>query len=338
MITVEKMTSGGLKSGEAGTASKARRILSLLKKIVPWLIAAGILIYLFASIDLNMFISSLQQAQFVPYAAALIAFVIINFLLDAQNLHEILHHFGYQVPYHDAMRIRGVSYLIMTLDYHLSLGSIAYYLKRNWDIPLIRGTALMFIFNMCTQVSLFFMGAMGIAMAPARTAVLNKIMAFCWFMIIFYVLYIVILKILPSSGRTGRFKNMALVRVYHEVSGASYAVLTFYRSLYYATFIVFYYFALRAFHMQISFSTLVAYVPVILLIMSMPVTPFGLGTAQAAMLYFFRDFGSEANILAFGIVYSTSFVLCRAVIGLFFMNRIAGAETNKMRIAQGVNS
>jgi hypothetical protein len=59
-------------------------------------------------------------------------------------------------------------------------------------------------------------------------------------------------------------------------------------------------------------------VPVILLVISIPVSAFGLGTSQAAMLILFRDYGTQAQILAFSLAYSASIVILRGAIGALY--------------------
>ena len=80
--------------------------------------------------------------------------------------------------------------------------------------------------------------------------------------------------------------------------------------------------------MDIPLITLTAVVPIILLIISLPVTPFGMGTSQAAMILFFKDYSSEANILAFGITYSTSILIFRGLLGLLYISKIS--KKNKL--------
>ena len=89
------------------------------------------------------------------------------------------------------------------------------------------------------------------------------------------------------------------------------------------TFVIFFYFAVRAFHMQIPFMALTALVPIIFFIGNLPITPFGLGTIQAAMLYFFQDYGTQANILAMSLVYTVSLMIFRALIGLYYLRIIS---------------
>ena len=92
------------------------------------------------------------------------------------------------------------------------------------------------------------------------------------------------------------------------------------------SFIVFFYFAFRAFNIVVPFLSLVALVPIVFFVANLPITPFGLGTMQAAMIFFFKSYTTEPNVLAMSIVYSTSLLFLRALLGLFFLPRVSSIE------------
>jgi uncharacterized membrane protein YbhN (UPF0104 family) len=121
-----------------------------------------------------------------------------------------------------------------------------------------------------------------------------------------------------------KIKNMNLLKVFHEASWRTYGVLIFWRTLYYTLFVIFFYIAVRAFNMQIPLVALIAYVPIILLVISMPIAPGGFGTAQATMLILFKDYGTNMDIMAFGLTYTTSILVLRYLIGLFYAKHIKG--------------
>jgi hypothetical protein len=114
----------------------------------------------------------------------------------------------------------------------------------------------------------------------------------------------------------------------------SFWVLVFWRALYYMLFIIFFYGAFRFFHMHIPVITLIAYIPIILLVISLPIAPCGLGSTQAAMIYLFRGYGTSENIMALGLAYSTSIIVLRSLIGLFFTRHMGGAEVQKKEIME----
>jgi hypothetical protein len=126
------------------------------------------------------------------------------------------------------------------------------------------------------------------------------------------------LKLLPDYRFLAKIKRNDLVKVFIETPAAVYLLHTVYRCGFYATFVIFFYVAIRAFNMEIPMIALLAYVPIILLVISIPISAFGLGTSQAAMLFLFRDYGTPAQILAFSLAYSASIVVLRGAIGALY--------------------
>ena len=59
--------------------------------------------------------------------------------------------------------------------------------------------------------------------------------------------------------------------------------------------------------------------PAILAAGAIPITPAGLGTQQAAMLFFFAPYGDPAAILAFGLTFPVTLTLARCLLGLRYL-------------------
>ncbi|HNY66243.1 MAG TPA: lysylphosphatidylglycerol synthase domain-containing protein [Deltaproteobacteria bacterium] len=300
----------------------------LWKRVFPFLTAGGILAYLFWHIDTRQCLAAFTQADISLYIPWLIVFIGASFIMDTQNLMETLRHFRYPISFRDTLSIRGVTYLLMTIDYSLGLGALVYYLKRNLSIPIMRSTGLMLYFNGITHFALVIMAVIGLLILTPSSPVLQHFLIFCISFILIDVGIVSILKMLPNRGLMLKIKNFNAIKVFHEAPWATYWALTFWRGIYYVLFIAFFYVAVRAFHMTIPLTTLIAYVPIILLIISLPIAPCGFGTAQAAMIYLFKGYGTSENIMAFGLTYSTSIILSRSLIGLFFANTINEVKQN----------
>jgi uncharacterized membrane protein YbhN (UPF0104 family) len=313
---------------ETGTLPLAQRS-PLWKRILPFIVAGGILTYLFWHIDYRQCLVALTHANLSLYIPCFLAFIAITFLMDTQNLVALLKQFNYHLPFRNALSIRGGTYLIANIDYSLGLGALIYYLKRDLGIPVMRSTGLMVIFNAINQQSLVIMCIFGLLLFSPLNSVLQNFLWVCFAIIIFDIIFIQALKVLPSRGWIGKFKELNIIKVFPEAPWKSYGLLNFWRIVFYSIFIAFFHFALQAFHMSIPLVPLIAYVPIILLIVSLPIAPCGFGTAQAAMIYLFKDYGTSVNILAFGLTYSTSILVFRSLIGLFFSNSLTGLASDK---------
>ncbi|PKL35300.1 MAG: hypothetical protein CVV44_21035 [Spirochaetae bacterium HGW-Spirochaetae-1] len=312
------------------TGAQHSKILPLVKRLIPWFVAAVILVFLFYRVDGRHFVQSMQVADLSMYAPWLVVFCLAWFFFDVQNIQATVNNYGYTVSFRDIMSMRGVTYLLMIVDYTLGMGGMVLYLKNDKNIPIVKSTGLMMVYTGVTQFSLFIMAAIGCWLGDMSKVLFRTVFATCVSLAAVYVAAIIVIKLLPEKGRVGRFKNLAIVKLYHEVSWQGYVSLIVWRIAYYATYILFYYIAMPLFGMHVPIEVLITAVPLILLVISFPVTPFGLGTAQAAMLFLFKGYGTEAAILAFGITYSTSIVLIRGLIGLFYVKKISGLMPGKL--------
>jgi uncharacterized membrane protein YbhN (UPF0104 family) len=86
--------------------------------------------------------------------------------------------------------------------------------------------------------------------------------------------------------------------------------------------------AARQAHLELFVAcTLVAVLVWFLAVAGIPITPAGLGTQQAAMLYFFSSYGSEAAILAFALAFPVALTLARMPLGLLYIRDLAALRS-----------
>ena len=104
--------------------------MKILKNVLPWLVALGIFFYLFHKYDPKQIWASLQVVIlpiFIPFS---ILYFTIFYFVDIFSLSKVLHRFGYTVTVRELVPVRGVTYLLMVLNYTAGQGAFAYYLKK----------------------------------------------------------------------------------------------------------------------------------------------------------------------------------------------------------------
>jgi hypothetical protein len=77
--------------------------------------------------------------------------------------------------------------------------------------------------------------------------------------------------------------------------------------------------ALGFFDMAIPLPRLVAFLPIIFLVGALPITVAHLGTSQAAWIFFFSGYASEADLLAYSLVSHLTFMLANGAFGVLFL-------------------
>ena len=315
---------------EVNTGKKKNSIA----RFIPWMVGSSVLVYLIWRIEPRPLIEALTHAQLLIYIPAVLIFIYLSFLVDIQNFRALMKHFGYMFSFAESMLIRGASYLIVVIDYTLGMGSIVYFLKETKQIPLMQGTAIMIYFNYINQISLLLLAAAGYPLLGMDLPWLTKGLIVCILLLCFTFLALGVIR--HSANRfIKRIKEAVLMQSFVGSTLKAYILNTIYRVGYYFTYIIFFYVAVRAFGMEIPFITLIAYVPIILLVISIPISPFGLGTSQATMLLLFKSYGSQPQILAFSLTYSVSLLLLRALIGAYYYWLMARKITIDNGFAKG---
>ncbi|NLV67181.1 MAG: hypothetical protein GXY14_05840 [Spirochaetes bacterium] len=296
---------------------------SYVKRLLPWLVSLSIIVFLFSRIDYVMFLESLEVAELSVYVPLVILFVFIWFYVETYNVQKLYSYFGHPVDYLTMLSIRGGTFLLMIINYGLGAGAIAMYLKRLYGVGLLRSTGILFYYMVVESAGIAFLAVAGFLLAGQSSGIAWWVLYLASGLFLFYNVEIVLLKYIPALGFLRRFVNSSILAPIRESSLSIYAKIFLQRTFYFLTFVVFFYFAVRAFHMEIPFLTLAALVPIIFFVGNLPITPFGLGTIQAAMLYFFKDFGTPANILAMSLVYTVSLMILRAMIGIYYLRTAA---------------
>ncbi len=319
---------------ESGTMPSGGPVKQFAKRMIPWLVGGAILAYLVWRIEVTPLLEALTHADVPLYMPVLTAFILVNFFADTQNLNALLKYARSPIPFRDSMIIRGASYLLMIIDYTLGMGSIVYYLKKYMNVPIARGTGSMLFLNYITHVSLLILAIAGCLMAAASGALsmlLANIALTFTVLLALAIIAILLMKMLPDWSFLKKIKHSELMQIFIESPLSVYLMNTLYRCGFYFTFILFFYIAVKAFNMDIPFFEMTAYVPVILLVISIPISAFGLGTSQAAMLILFKDYGSPAQILAFSLTYSASIIIFRGIIGACYYGIITKRVTYKYK-------
>jgi uncharacterized membrane protein YbhN (UPF0104 family) len=127
----------------------------------------------------------------------------------------------------------------------------------------------------------------------------------------------------PDWGWLHRVRSIRLFRTHGIATWRDAALLSLIRTAYFGCFVLFFWIGTRAFQIELPLGFAMASTPLILAAGSLPITPSGLGTQQAAMLYLFASYGSQASILAFALAFPVAVSLARMPLGLFYIRDLA---------------
>jgi hypothetical protein len=101
---------------------------------------------------------------------------------------------------------------------------------------------------------------------------------------------------------------------------------------------------MKTFGIQVPFWKALTYIPLLLLVASIPVTPYGLGTVQLVAVHLFAPYApggavaQEATVLGYSLAVTALSLLLQALLGLVFMRRamaMAAAANDERAGSQG---
>lgn len=286
----------------------------LWRRLLPWLIGAICIAALLAAIDLEAVAASLQRARLGTFALLAFAFVIVLCLIEAANLDDLLRVFGHKRPYPEVLAARAYTYLLMLLNYALGVAGFGLYVRNRAAVSAARASSLMLYYAHCEMLALCVLTLLGAAAFLDEPVLRSVALA----AVVYLVGSQVLLRLLASGrlpyGQSLRASsllscllNSGAARTWRIAAG---------RAGYFAVFILFIALTLPSFGLDVPLPVLAATVPAIFLIGNLPVTAAGLGTIQAAMLYFFAPFGDYSDILAYGVCYSAALIVFRIPLGV----------------------
>ena len=306
---------------------------TIITRLLPWLITAGIFAIIFTRVPVSAVAESLSKARFAPYFALMLPYSMFYCLVDAFVLTRVIHWFHQPVPYRRLLPIRASSYILSLLVSGLGQGGLALYLHRREGIPFFALAGTMVFLGVMELLQLALYAAIGIAVFYPHLAQSFAPLYLILMAVIGLGLWLIrrgagplqrLLASLPASltrgvGRwlqqrdTGFFNTFRQVRIRHAALTLLYKAPNFFMA------VIVQHMALQLFGVDVPLTRLFAMLPIVFLAASVPGTVAHLGTSQAAWLYVFADYGSEAQILAYSLVAHVTFMALNSLIGLAFM-------------------
>jgi hypothetical protein len=282
--------------------------MSWLRIALPWAVGLGILALLVARVDAAATFEALAAGDLVRYLPAALGFVAAWLALDALLLSRLFSHLGPRLGWSRAAWLRASTYPAMALSFHLASVQLVAQLAREQRTGLARSAGGMLVHYLADVGALaavalagtWTAGGAGIAYLRIPLAVI----AFtCGALLV--------------AGRLGRvlLRERSVVDALAALPARILAGLVLGRVAFHASVALFVWWTAPAFQLSAPLGALLGRMPVVLAVASLPISPGGLGTAHATMLWLFEGFGSEAQILAYGLVYSLTLTVLRLPLG-----------------------
>lgn len=270
-----------------------KNISIYIKKLAPWVAAAGIFVYLFRIYPPSKVWQSMRLVNLWEFMLFAVFYFVFIYIVDSFVMQKVITRFSHEVSFKDILTARGVTYLVMILNYPASQAAFAYYLKRKYGIAIFEALGV-FLFivliDLVWIITLAFAGSFfqdySIGGVPLSRTVQTVSLgayaaAFVW--LAFWRRWPE--RIIGRHLRIPIIEKLRTRKVFHIFNQAGvidYLKVAAMRIPIHFTIIIQTYIVVRTFNAFVPFVKVLGNIPLVFFIGTLPITPGGLGTTNAA--------------------------------------------------------
>lgn len=296
---------------ESPQRSKLRR----LSRLWPWLLGAAIVIVLARRVPLDAFRAALGEGPHVQLALVDLAVALALLFLDTFATWVGLITLRLRWPLRRILAIRGATYVLAVVNYVAGQGGLGYYLHRA-GIPGLRAAGTTLYLMGTTFATLLVLTTVSWAFGGHTVA------PTIWWVLLggcaAFALYLIVIAIAPRA-----LASLALLAPLFDARLRGHFAAVSARIPHVALLVLGHWFSMLAWGIRVPFLEAITLLPVVTFIAAVPISPAGLGTTQAAFVYFFSDYIAKAthdactaSMLAFSIVHFVYTIIWQFLMGL----------------------
>jgi hypothetical protein len=302
-----------------------------LVRVLAWIVTGGLLFLLFRRIPLAEVMAAARGAAGWQIPVCLLLLIAL-YVCDAFAMWKTFGWFVAPMAFGDVLLLRGATYLFAALNYNVGQGAIAYFVHKTTGAPAMRVVATVLLMMGINVLALLLLASVGLGAAPEVPHAVTVTVVVAYAGLAIYVVALILrptwlvrrplFDVVLGAGIAGHLRAL-VVRLPHI-----------------ATLIVFELALLRGFHMAVPVLAALAILPIVFLVAALPVSVQGLGTTQAAMIYFFARYApgdrpaQQATVMAASLVGQALALGLQALIGVICLRSRVGRAIGQDRVRQ----
>ena len=287
------------------------------RRAIPFVLALGLLAFVLSRLDLATFALHLARVNYPAFIGFAVVFVLALLTADAFATALVYRATIARVSFRDLWLLRGASYLPSLLNHHVGQAFLTWFLSRVHKVPLWRVAGATLLVYASWTGALLLLAAAGL-LATGKPA--------AWLVLPIGAGIVYLIVIALSPARLARTK---LLGPLFEAGIKGHAIALFSRLphvavLFLGTWLPFWFFGVR-----IPLGPALSLTPLLMVAMTLPLTPQGFGTRDVIAQQLFESYATGntqaerfAAISAATTSWAVAITLVDAVIGLLLM-RIA---------------
>ena len=316
-----------------------KQLRTIFKKVLPWLAAVAIFAWLFHLYPPQTILNSLKFMDIPRFCAVAVGYVLVMFVIDTFSISRVLALFGHREGVRELLPARGATYLLMIVNYAAGQAAFAFYQYRKHGIPISK---MLGIFGIVVVVDLYLLVTIAFVATFFTTWPFTVAgMQIGDFVRIFavaawagFAALVLVANRCANLSFVRRLRRVRLVDLIATTTLGRYLTVGLCRLPVHVFIMGGMYVAIRAFGLEIAFGKVLANIPIIFFIGSLPITPGGLGTGNAALVELFKPFVSSPAIAAgavgagellfsFSLIWVFANYLMKAVIGVVCLKLVS---------------
>ncbi|MFO0612148.1 MAG: hypothetical protein U0414_06160 [Polyangiaceae bacterium] len=295
----------------ANEAWRERAKTPLWKRLLPFVVASALLVYVGLKIDFRRFGLALSNLNYVGYLAFVVVWTLTVCGGDTLGTVAAYRLTTPSVRYGQFYAMRSASYLPGVANHHLGQAFLTYLMSRLFKVPIRRMAGATLLSYASWVGSL--LGCMVIALPFTN---LSRIPV--PIILGAGILYLVIIGLKPA-----RLAKISFLAPLFEAGLKGHAVALGARLPHLAVLVLGGWVSLLFFHLDIPLTTALVYMPILLVVATLPIAPGGVGTRDTAAGVFFAAFAPGSteperlgNVAAATMSWAVSNTLMCAIMGL----------------------
>jgi len=285
----------------------------MLRTMIPIAVSLAILVWIFSRFDIAGVLERLSPFAAGVLVPALLVYGALSLWIEGLSLVRVVPGAGLGTM--DAARLKAASYLLMLVHYVVGAAALALLLKRRTGLSLADAGGAVLLLTAIDLGMLLLLSVGGIAWLAGDGTLQGGVVVAC---VSLLGLGLAFLRAPIDLGPLERLRELAVFRAARHTSNPTLAELCLLRVSLVASFIGLGWCSLRAFHIVVPPAETILSFTGVSLVSALPIAFAGLGTGQAAFLYFFAAWGSPEALLAASLSLSAGLIALRAAIGLLF--------------------
>jgi uncharacterized membrane protein YbhN (UPF0104 family) len=309
----------GGRGAAPGPAAPTRAMSSWWRRVLPWVVGVGLFWFMLSKTELGTVAESLRRVNVPRYVAFVVTFGVVNLACDAFAAAVVFRRTAAPVTFGVVAVVRAASYLPQLVNFHVGQAYTAYLLTRVYRAPGVRVAGALLVVYATTLGALVAVPALLLPFSYQALPWLGRTLAglaACG------TGYLVLLALKPQV-----LARRAGISVPFELGVRGHLALMACRLPHVTVLCVSMWLSFYFFDVTVPLFESFLYIPVILLISTLPLTPQGVGTREFIAIKLLVPFvvtsdgDPKAPIIASGVAWAASTAAVSAVISLLFSRR-----------------